>query len=129
MQKIKFLTILLCIFNSCKSEIKKHSLLISFEREIDDVQNLYELENNPNSQEIIVTDKQEEDTLLVQYQEIGGFFDQIDGNIEVKNDTINLKRYGKRGVREIVVKTYKYKILNKEKKNYAFKVENIEIVE
>lgn len=128
MKKSWILLIAIISTISCKSEFKKHELLIDFKVETKSPEKLYQIEGfrEEDNWDIIRKMKTEQiaDTLQISFNFFEGGSTEIKGNIDISHDTLFLKIGKGMGVKELVIHNYLYKVLNPENKKYKIEVKN-----
>ena len=117
-----------CKLSFKKDKFEKHELLVTFKVQRKSPENLYGI---PSFKEEDYWDRprklktvQKGDTLQINFEVFEGGSTKIDGNIEIKGDTLELKIGKGIGVTELVIHDYEYQILNSKKIKYEIEIRN-----
>lgn len=86
------------------------------------IKNFKEMDYVGKPQKIIT--KQIEDTLKISFEIFEGASTEIEGNIDLKKDSLILKIGKAIGIKELVTHEYLYKIKNPSKSIYKIRIEN-----
>jgi hypothetical protein len=135
MYNFQVLIIIVSIFliTSCQSKFEKNELLLDFKVKTKSPESLYQVNNFDES---VFVDKprninvlQIQDTLFTSFEIFEGAAVEIEGNIELKGDSLILKIWKGQGVRELVIDEYEYKIYNPESKEFQILIESVSKIE
>ncbi|MCH2231382.1 MAG: hypothetical protein MK105_13655 [Crocinitomicaceae bacterium] len=113
---------------SCQSSIEKHDLLLDFKVESRSPENLRQIrsfeEKGFLDKPVKLSTKQIADTLRINFEIFEGASTEIEGNIEIRKDSLILKIGKGIGIRELMIHEYQYEIFNPMKEEYKIRIEN-----
>lgn len=126
MRKHLILLVIASIFINCERKIEKNKLLLDFTIENKNFEYLYDISDFKEEDYLgklrNMKTVQIDDTLKVNFEILEGGAIDLDGDIDIINDTLILKIIRGVGVREIFLNEYSYSILNRTNNKYKLKL-------